>query len=153
VARTRTAIDEVRAFNRFYTRVMGLLDRHFLESQFSLTEARVLYEIAHSEISTAKAIRAEMGIDAGYLSRILVSFIQGGLVNRTPAREDRRYQVLALTQKGKDAFARLNASQDRSVEAFAGRLSGRDREELVGHMQRIQELLGSMEKAEGRTTQ
>jgi DNA-binding MarR family transcriptional regulator len=122
-----------------------LLDRHFLESRYSLTEVRVLYEIAHGEICTAKAIRAEVGIDAGYLSRILVSFIKGGLVKRTPALEDKRYQVLVLTQKGKDVFSRLNASQDRSVEAFVDRLSGRDSEELVSHMERIQELLDGIE--------
>lgn len=139
---SRTAIHSMRAFNRFYTRVLGLLDRHFLESPYSLTEVRVLYEIAHGETCTAKAIRTEMGIDAGYLSRILDSFISGKLVKRTPAAKDRRYQVLVLTKKGKDVFARLNTSQDRSVEALVDRLRGEDRKELVGHMQRIQELIG-----------
>ena len=139
---SRTAIHSMRAFNRFYTRVLGLLDRHFLESPYSLTEVRVLYEIAHGETCTAKAIRTEMGIDAGYLSRILDSFISGKLVKRTPAAKDRRYQVLVLTKKGKDVFARLNTSQDRSVEALVDRLRGEDSKELVGHMQRIQELIG-----------
>ena len=139
---SRMAIHSMRAFNRFYTRVLGLLDRHFLESPYSLTEVRVLYEIAHGETCTAKAIRTEMGIDAGYLSRILDSFISGKLVKRTPAAKDRRYQVLVLTKKGKDVFARLNTSQDRSVEALVDRLRGEDSKELVGHMQRIQELIG-----------
>jgi len=145
VIKTRTTIDRLRAFNRFYTRVLGLLDRHFLESQYSLTEVRILYEIAHSEICTAKAIRAEMGIDAGYLSRILVSFTRDGLVKRTPTRKDKRYLLLGLTQKGKDVFALLDASQDRLLEEIVDGLSGRDREELVSHMEKIQELLGGIE--------
>jgi len=139
---SRTTIDRMRVFNRFYTRVLGLLDRHFLESPYSLTEVRVLYEIAHGETCTAKAIRTEMGIDAGYLSRILDSFIGGKLVKRTPDAKDRRYQVLVLTKKGKDVFARLDTSQERSVEALVDRLPGEDRKELIGHMQRIQELIG-----------
>lgn len=135
-------IGRMRAFNRFYTHVLGLLDRHFLESPYSLTEVRVLYEIAHDGTSTAKAIRTETGIDAGYLSRILDSFISRKLVKRTPAAKDRRYQVLALTKKGKDVFARLNTSQDRSVEELVDRLTSEDLTELVGHMQRIEELIG-----------
>lgn len=145
VTKTRTTVERVRAFNRFYTRVLGLLDRHFLESKYSLTEVRILYEIAHSEICTAKSIRAEMGIDAGYLSRILVAFTGDGLVKRTPTRKDKRYLLLGLTQKGKDVFAMLNATQDRSLEEIVDRLSGRDREELVSHMERIQELIGGIE--------
>jgi DNA-binding MarR family transcriptional regulator len=140
----QASIDKVRAFNRFYTRVLGLLDRHFLESQYSLTEVRVLYEIAHGELCTAKAIRAEMGIDAGYLSRLLDAFIRGRLVKRTPVREDKRYHVLNLTQKGRDVFARLNASQHRSLEALVSRLSAADCRDLVGHMERIQELIGGV---------
>jgi DNA-binding MarR family transcriptional regulator len=147
----RTAVDQVRAFNRFYTRVLGLLDRHFLQSRYSLTEVRVLYEIAHREGCTAKAVRSEMGIDAGYLSRILLSFTARGLVKSTPGRQDRRYQVLELTRKGKDAFAKLDTSQDNSVEALVDGLSARDRDALVRHMGRIRELLGGVERAGGKT--
>jgi DNA-binding MarR family transcriptional regulator len=139
---SRTTIESVRAFNRFYTRVLGLLDRYFLQSPYALTEVRVLYEIAQGGLCTAKSIRAEIGIDAGYLSRILDSFVRGRLVRRTSAAEDRRYQVLELTKKGKDVFARLTTSQDSSVEALVEKLSGEDRKELVVHMQRIQELIG-----------
>ncbi len=86
-----------------------------------------------------------MGIDAGYLSRILVSFTRDGLVKRTPTRKDKRYLLLGLTQKGKDVFALLDASQDRLLEEIVDGLSGRDREELVSHMEKIQELLGGIE--------
>jgi DNA-binding MarR family transcriptional regulator len=138
----RTAIARVRAFNRFYTRILGLLGRRFLDSRYSLTETRVLYEIARGGLCTATGIRAETGIDPGYLSRILDSFRRRGLVSRTTGGGDGRYRLLRLTPTGTAVFARLNAAQDRSIEALVRGLSRRECEELVGHMEGIKKLLG-----------
>src|ERR1700759_4903088 len=98
----------IRAFNRFYTRKLGVLDQHLLDSAFSLSEARVLYELAHRDDLSAKEIGAELGLDAGYLSRIVQNFEQKGLLTRKPMPVDRRQYRLGLTAKGRQAFAKLN---------------------------------------------
>ena len=100
----------VRAFNRFYTRKLGVLDQQLLKSPFSLSEARVLYELAHRQDLSAKEIGAELGLDAGYLSRIVQNFDEAGLITREPLPSDRRQYRLALTAKGRQAFAKLERS-------------------------------------------
>ena len=137
----KLAVDSIRDFNRFYTKVIGLLDRHFLASPYSLTEARVIYELGQRGASTATAIRSETGLDAGYLSRILDSFAEAKLIERTRSPDDGRARVLSLTRTGRAAFAALDEAQNRAVEAQLARLDARQREELVHHMQRIKELL------------
>src|SRR5215470_19939998 len=94
-------IAAVRAFNRFYTRKLGVLDQHFGQSPFSLSEARVLYELAHADDLAAKEIGVELGLDPGYLSRIVQSFDEKGLITRTPLPADRRQYQLSLTAKGR----------------------------------------------------
>src|ERR1700737_5235244 len=96
-------ISAVRAFNRFYTRKLGVLDQQLLKSPFSLSEARVLYELAHRDDLAAKEIGTELGLDAGYLSRILQNFDESGLITRRPLAADRRQYRLALTAKGRQA--------------------------------------------------
>src|ERR1700709_778899 len=93
-------IAAVRAFNRFYTRKLGVLDQQLLKSPFSLSEARVLYELATRENLAAKEIGAELGLDPGYLSRIIQSFEENGLLTRKPVASDRRQFRLGLTAKG-----------------------------------------------------
>src|SRR6478609_7151108 len=100
----------VRAFNRFYTRRLGVLNQQVVKSPFSLSEARVLYELAHREDASAKEIGAELGLDAGYLSRIVQNFDEGGLITREPLPSDRRQYRLALTARGRQAFAKLDRS-------------------------------------------
>src|SRR5215469_7934223 len=100
-------VQAVRAFNRFYTRKLGVLDQQLLKSPFSLSEARVLYELAHRDDLSAKEIGTELGLDAGYLSRIVQSFDEAGLVSREPLPTDRRQYRLALTSKGRQAYAQL----------------------------------------------
>ncbi len=104
------AVAAVRAFNRFYTRKLGVLDQQLLKSPFSLSEARVLYELAHRQDLSAKEIGAELGLDAGYLSRIVQNFDEAGLISRDPLPSDRRQYRLALTAKGRQAFAKLERS-------------------------------------------
>src|SRR6266704_4250327 len=106
-------ISAVRAFNRFYARKLGVLDQQLAKSPFSLSEVRVLYELAHRENLSAKEIGAELGLDAGYLSRIVQNFDEGGLITREPLASDRRQYQLALTAKGRQAQAKLErSSQD-----------------------------------------
>lgn len=135
-------ISAVRAFNRFYTRKLGVLDQHLLKSPFSLSEARVLYELAHRENATAKEIGIELGLDPGYLSRIVQKFDEDGLITRKPLPSDRRQYRLGLTAKGRQAFARLERSSHDEVAAMLAALPRGDGERLVGAMAAIERLLG-----------
>ena len=136
-------IDRIRSFNRFYTNIIGLLDRHFLDTPFSLTEGRVLYEISQTGPCSAKQIRSRINIDEGYLSRILDKFSKGGLIRKTPSSEDGRFYIIALTEKGQREFARLNDNSNRLIAQMIEKLSQRERVELVEIMDRIHELLGT----------
>src|SRR5262245_720207 len=104
---TERRVAAMRRFSRFYTRRIGVLQARFLDSPFSLAEARVLYELTQRERPTATEICASLDLDAGYLSRILRGFAERGLVTKTPSPEDRRQSRLALTAKGRRAFAPL----------------------------------------------
>jgi DNA-binding MarR family transcriptional regulator/GNAT superfamily N-acetyltransferase len=134
-------IAEVRAFNRFYTRKLGVLDQQLLKSPFSLSEARVLYELAHRDDLAAKEIGTELGLDPGYLSRIIQNFEDKALITRKPLPADRRQFRLSLTAKGRQAFARLNRSSHEDVAAMLGPLSSGARARLVQAMATIQRLL------------
>src|SRR2546426_8777031 len=111
------SVAAVRRFNRFYTRHIGLLQETLLRSPFSLTEARVLYELGNRAPTHATALGQELGLDAGYLSRILRGFERRGLLARTPSPTDRRQSVLALTAPGRNAVARLDAASRRGIGA------------------------------------
>src|SRR5215216_2203012 len=100
-------IERIRSFNRFYTDIIGLLDQHLLDSSFSLTEGRVLYEISHTENCSAKKIREKISVDEGYLSRILDTFRKKGLITKAPSPEDRRLHIIKLTEKGRKQFSSL----------------------------------------------
>ena len=101
-------IAKIRNFNRFYTNMIGLLEQHFLDSPFSLTEGRILYEICNIEECSAKKIREKILIDEGYLSRILVGFSKRGLIKKTPSSKDGRLRLIVPTEKGIKEFAILN---------------------------------------------
>src|SRR3982750_2931179 len=110
-------VEAIRRFNRFYTRQIGVLTEGLLDSTFSLTEARVIYELAHHEQTTASALGDELGLDAGYLSRILQSFKKRDLIHKHPSEIDRRQSDLRLTEAGQAAFAMLNARSQHQIEA------------------------------------
>jgi len=140
-------IAAVRAFNRFYTRKLGVLDQHLLKSPFSLSEARVLYELAHREDPAAKEIGIELGLDPGYLSRIVQKFDEDGLITRTPLASDRRQYRLALTAKGREAAAKLDRSSQDEVGAMLAKLSATDGRRLTEAMATIENLLEPPERA------
>ena len=139
--RDQELIDKIRSFNRFYTNVIGLLDQHFLDTPFSLTEGRVLYEISYMEECSAKKIRQKIAIDEGYLSRIVDKLIKKGIITKTPFRDDMRMHIIHLTEKGQEEFARLNEKQNRSISQITEKLSEQESAELIRMMERIQELL------------
>jgi len=134
-------IAAVRAFNRFYTRKLGVLDQHFGKSPFSLSEARVLYELAHHDDLAAKEIGIELGLDPGYLSRIVQSFDEKGLITRKPLPADRRQVCLNLSAKGRQTFAKLNLNSQNEVAAMLAALSPGDARQLTGAMATIEDLL------------
>ncbi len=132
----------VRRFNRFYTRQLGLLDEGLLHSQFSLTEVRVMYEVAHHAGITATELREILALDAGYLSRILRGLRRQGLVTARAPAADRRRRQLSLTERGRRTFDELDARSTEEVDAMLARLSGAERRELVAAMHGIEHLLG-----------
>jgi DNA-binding MarR family transcriptional regulator/GNAT superfamily N-acetyltransferase len=134
-------ITAVRAFNRFYTRKLGVLDQHLVKSAFSLSEARVLYELAHRDDLSAKEIGTDLGLDAGYLSRILQNFDEGGLISRKPLAADRRQYRLALTAKGRQAFAKLDRNSHDDVGAMLAALPRGASGRLLDAMGVIERLL------------
>src|SRR6202171_5051354 len=103
-------VPSVRGFNRFYTRKLGVLDQQLLKSPFSLSEARVLYELATGENPAAKEIGIELGLDPGYLSRIIQNFDENGLITRKPLPSDRRQYPLGLTAKGRQGVGKVDRS-------------------------------------------
>ena len=133
----------VRRFNRFYTKQIGLLHEGYLESPFSLSEVRVLYELAHREKPTAAELGRELGLDAGYLSRILRGFERRHLVERTASKADGRQSHLALTERGRAAFAPLQARSHADIGAMLGKLSDADQKRVLEAMHTIEGLLGA----------
>ena len=139
---TDEQVEKVRSFNRFYTRHIGLLNEGLLDSAFSLTEARVLYELAHRDSVTATDLGRDLGLDAGYLSRLLKRFGAQGVVQRSPSKDDKRQFLLSLTDKGREAFEGLNRASATQVAAMLSNLAAGDRERLVRAMTVVENLVG-----------
>ncbi len=134
-------VDAVRRFNRLYTRRIGVLRDHYLESPFSLTESRVIYELAHREGATAAELGRDLGLDAGYLSRLLRGFARRGLIERTPSPSDRRRTHLALTARGRAVFTDLDTGADLLARALVSRFPEPGQRRLVSAMETIESLL------------
>src|ERR1051326_2022559 len=128
----------VRGFNRFYTRRIGVLDEGHLASPFSLTEVRVLYELAHRDGMTASELVKDLGLDAGYLSRILLKLRRRGMLARTRSGKDGRQSHLVLTTRGRKAFAPLDRAASRQVAAMLDALPAGERARLVEAMETIE---------------
>lgn len=134
-------IAAVRRFNRFYTQRLGVLQEAWLDSPFTLTEARVLYELTQRAEATATDIGTELGLDAGYLSRLLRSFEKQGLIARRPSPDDARQSLVSLTPKGRKAFRPLEERSTQQVGGSLAPLSPADQRRLVAAMGTITNLL------------
>jgi len=136
-------VQAVRRFNRFYTRQIGVLQEHLLHSKFSLTEVRVLYELAHRPNITAAELCQELGLDRGYLSRMLQSFEKQEWIKATPSPADRRRSFLSLTRNGKQVFAPLDLRSSEEVAAMLDRLSSAQQGNLIAAMGEIENILSA----------
>jgi DNA-binding MarR family transcriptional regulator len=135
------AVQNIRAFNRFYTDLIGLLNKHLLNSDYSLAEVRVMYEISIGKEVQASQIMAAMSIDKSYLSRILKKLEKDEIISKSLSAQDARAMSLSLTVKGKKLFDALNKASDHQIGELIGKLSERQQQELVAHMNAIMEIL------------
>jgi DNA-binding MarR family transcriptional regulator/GNAT superfamily N-acetyltransferase len=136
------AVKEIREFNRFYTNLIGALDysRH-LHTPYTLTEARVLYELAHSPYADAADLRVELSLDAGHLSRMLAKFEQQDLVTRRPSERDARRQRIELTTRGREAASLLEERAQEAVGTLVGEIPREDRGRLTEAMRTVRQIL------------
>ena len=142
-ARSDTHVAAVRGFNRFYTKQIGLLRSGYLQSSLSLSEVRVLYELAHRDNLTATDLSQELELDPGYLSRILRGFNKRGLLLRKSSESDGRRRHLSLSHKGKNVFGELDSRTQAEIEKMLTRLSSFEQRQLVEAMHMIERLLGA----------
>ena len=137
-------IDAVRGFNRFHTRLVGALNEHLLDSDYSLPQARVIYELGRARAPlSATDIGRALGMDAGYLSRLIAGLEKDGILERRPAPQNAKRLLIALTDRGRELFRSLEAASTREVASLLSPLSDREQAELVGAMARIKWLLGN----------
>lgn len=138
----QSRVAAVRRFNRFYTREIGVLRKGYLGTPFSLAEARVLYEIGHGDGPTASDIARALDLDAGYLSRVLRTFEERGLIAKTTSDKDARQAHLTLTARGKKSYALLNRESQQLVGKTLRRVAQSDQTRLIGAMDTIERLIG-----------
>ena len=142
-------VASVRRFSRFYTRKIGVLHEGLLGSPLSLTEGRVIWELAQRERATASELAAELGLDTGYLSRILGGFEKRRLIDRRPSERDGRQVVIALTEAGRALYATIDTRSRDAVAAMLGELDGSDQARLVAALETVEQLLGQGRKPAG----
>jgi DNA-binding MarR family transcriptional regulator/GNAT superfamily N-acetyltransferase len=135
------SIAAIRRFNRFYTARIGVLQEGLLATPFSLTESRLLYEFAHREHATATELSRDLGLDAGYLSRLLRGFKERGLIKSAPAPHDARHLQLRITPAGRRAFAPLDTRTQSEITRLLAGLTDADQRDLLQSMARIEQLL------------
>lgn len=140
--RLEARVEDVGRFNRFFTRRIGVLGEGLLRSPYSLTEARVLFEVAHGEGLTASDLVRDLGLDPGYLSRILARLGQHGLVDRVPSEVDGRRRLLRLTAAGRKAFSELDQRSREEVSGMLQDIPDRDKRRLLDATRTIEEVLG-----------
>src|SRR5579872_2226049 len=141
VADAQDRVDAVRRFNRLYTRRIGVLQSGYLRSPYSLAEVRVLYELAHRQPTTAKGLARELELDAGYLSRILQTFLRRGWLNRSRSERDGREWQLSLTRGGEATILPLETAAREQIRTLLEPLSDAQQRRLVGGMRSIETLL------------
>jgi DNA-binding MarR family transcriptional regulator/GNAT superfamily N-acetyltransferase len=142
-------VAEIREFNRFYTRVIGLLQEGLLRSPYTLSEVRVMFELAQRDSTEVADLRRTLDLDAGYLSRMLAQLDADGLVTRQRSAGDARRQTAALTDRGRAAFADLDKRSSDQVRELLARLTEADRRRLAGAMAAIKEVLAPVPARKG----
>jgi DNA-binding MarR family transcriptional regulator len=135
----------LRRFNRYYTLRLGLLRRRYLQSEFSLSEARILYELAQKSEVTAASLLRSLSLDAGYMSRLLTSLEKRGLVRRKPSHQDGRARFLKLTASGKRIAARLDQQLSQEMALLLQTLSPSDRIALTTSLDKVHQILTAAE--------
>jgi DNA-binding MarR family transcriptional regulator/GNAT superfamily N-acetyltransferase len=133
--------EAIRRFSRFYTRRIGLLQESLLRSPFSLSEGRIVWEVAHRGTTTATELGEDLGLDAGYLSRLLRGLERRGILVRRRSTEDGRRVLLSLSERGRSAFARIDEASREEIGAFLSRLTDAEQARLVAALETAQALL------------
>ncbi len=133
-------IEEIRRFSRFFTRRLGILDRNYLKTPYSVTEARVIYELAHRESTNIRTLRIELGLDPGYISRLVTSLGRRRLVQKGDSENDGREVLVSLTARGRKEFKSLNSRSRESIATLLKPLGASDRSQIVQAMKRIEDL-------------
>lgn len=139
-----TEVVAIRKFNRYYTNLLGLLDQHILESDYSLAETRVLYEIEKAESISMRKISEILTMDEGYLSRILKKLEKMGLIRRVKSTEDGRVYLLSLTERGQAQILEMNDRSNQQIKGLLAPLSPAQRVKLVKNMQNIESILSGL---------
>jgi DNA-binding MarR family transcriptional regulator len=142
-------VQQIRAFNRCYTNILGLLDNHLLKSEYSLAEGRILYEVSVGANVRASDIMNAMDIDKSYLSRLLKKMEKQGLIAKTPAQNDARATYIYLTPHGQGIFSKLNSASNKQVIELLSHLTRKKQVELTNHMNSIVNLLKSQQNEHG----
>lgn len=135
------AVGAIRSFNRFYTNVIGVVDRNILDSPFSLTEVRILWEIHHNRDRNARKIRAALQVDEGYLSRTISKLLRQGLIRKDKSTTDKRVFRLSLTENGEETFLELNRRAGEAIRLMIHGLTAGEVSQIVSHMREIERIL------------
>jgi DNA-binding MarR family transcriptional regulator len=139
------AVASIREFNRFYTNIIGVVNRNILDSPYSLSESRVLYEICHTPHCTASNIKNTLQIDEGYLSRILDKFVKQKLVKKVQSPQDGRVYMLQPTARGEALFKQLNDASERSISLLIEPLTDKELQELIMMFESIRRILNKLQ--------
>src|SRR3954468_15441221 len=142
-AKDAEQVASMREFNRFYTARLGLLRRRHLDGEFSLTQARILYEIGAHPIITASTLCEVLELDAGYISRLLSALTRRRVVRQAASQLDGRERLLTLTAKGEKAVARLNEQSSTLIQSILAKFSAADRETLVASLTKVRTILSA----------
>lgn len=141
-------VEKIRAFNRFYTSFIGLTNNNILQSDYSLTEVRVMFEANNNPGITARRLKGELRIDEGYLSRLVAKLVKQRILLKRQSTEDRRIYSLELTSKGKNIFGKLNQRSSEDISALILHLSDDEKKQLLKHLNGARKLLTKIDKDE-----
>lgn len=131
----------MQEFNKFYTTILGVINNHILESEYSLTEAQIIVELTAATDLTASGIKEVLNIDEGYMSRIIAKLLKNGIIKKVQSRHDKRSYVLQLTSKGKLASDMINDQSNQQIDKLVQHLGNPEKEELQTLLKRAKELM------------